>query len=118
MKKAALLTNSLDMRHYDDDLVAFMSAATRCLNCGARLNYSDNKDKRRNRGYCSLRCYYEKPPKLAYAEAQWGMPARELLLELLNRNTVTATAGLLGVGKPNLYNYIRKFGIRKKVVWE
>ena len=41
MKRSALLTKSLDMRHYDDDLVAFMDSAKNCLNCGARLNYSD-----------------------------------------------------------------------------
>lgn len=117
MKRPALLTKSVDMRHFDNELVSFMDSAQSCLNCGVRLDYL-NKDKRRNRGYCSLRCYYEKPPKLAYAEVQWGKPARELLLELLNRNTVEAAAGLLGVGKPNLYGYIRKFGIRKKVVWE
>ena len=117
-KRAAQLTCALDTRHYDDEIIAMMDRAKNCLCCNTPLKYLPHKEKRRNRGYCSLKCYYDKPPKLAYAEKQWGMPAREMLVHLLNRHPVYVVAEMIGVGKPQLYKYIEKFGLQRRVRWE
>lgn len=109
---------NLHTAHYNEHIIRMMDEATHCLNCDASLKHQLNKEKRRNRGYCKLQCYVLKPPKLAYAEKQWNKPARELLIELLNKHTVQAVAELLGVGKPQLYEYIRKYNIRKTVIWK
>jgi len=95
-----------------------MAETETCLCCGLRLKYHQRKDGRRNRGYCSLGCYYRKPPKMAYAERVWGKPIRELLCDLLNRQTVEATAHMLGVEKWTLIQWTKKLGIRRVVRWE
>ncbi len=110
-------SKALDTAHYDEYIIDMMDSTEHCLNCGVKLKYLLNKEKRRNRGYCSLDCYYKYPPKLAYACQEYGMKPRELLIHLLNQHTATATAGLIGVGKPQLYEYIRKYHIRKKVTY-
>jgi hypothetical protein len=117
MKKPTGANLALDTAHYDENIIRMMDEATHCLNCGADLKYQP-KNKRRNRGYCDMRCLVLKPPKLAYAERQWKKPAKDLIIELLNNHTSQATAELLGVGKPQLYKYIQKFSIRKTVVWK
>lgn len=117
MKKPTGANLALDTAHYDENIINMMDEATHCLNCGADLKYQP-KEKRRNRGYCGMRCLILKPPKLAYAEKQWGKSAKELLIGLLNNHTAQAVAELIGVGKPQLYKYIRKFNIRKTVVWK
>lgn len=117
MKKKGQYTTAVDLARYGPEIRMMLDEARRCLNCGALLKYLD-KNKRRNRGYCSLQCYYAKPPKLAYAERIYGKPARELLVELLNKhNNVVAVAGLLGVRKQALYAWMKRYGIRRLVRW-
>ena len=88
-----------------------------CLNCGVKLKWTD-KNKRRNRGYCSLECYYAKPPKVAWLEREYGKPAREVILELLNKlDNVSAVAQLCGMGRSNFYAVLRRFNIRRVVKW-
>lgn len=117
MKKQGQYTDAVDLAHYGPEIRAMMDAADRCLNCGKLLKYTD-KNKRRNRGYCSLACYFAKPPKLAYLELEYKKPAREVILELLNRlDNVAAVAELVGMGKPNFYKTLRKLGVRRVVKW-
>lgn len=110
-------SEALDTYH-EPHIIKMLDETKVCLCCGKILKYLPDKDKRRNRGYCSLACYYKLLPKLAYACKEYGMKPRELIIYLLNRHTATATAGLLGVGKPQLYEYIKKYHIRKKVIYE
>lgn len=118
MKKRGDYTDAVDLAHYGPEVRRLMDEAKHCLNCGARLGYLD-KNKRRNRGYCSLECYYAKPPKLAYAERVYGKAGKQLLLELLNRHkNVNAVAELLGVRKQALYGWMRRYQIRRVVRWE
>lgn len=100
------------------EISRMMAETETCLCCGKRLKYLEQKDARRNRGYCSQRCYYTKPPKMAYAERVWGRPIAELICDLLNNHTVEATAHLLGVEKWTLHQWIKKLGIRRVVRWE
>lgn len=117
MKRPGKFTDAVDMAHYGPEIRAMMDSADCCLNCGKQLKYTD-KNKRRNRGYCSWDCYLAKPPKLAFLEKEYGRPAKEALLELLNRmDNVAAVAELAGMGKANFYKTLRKLGIRRVVKW-
>ncbi len=118
MKRNTSANLSVDTAHYDEHIVRMMDETETCLNCGVILRYIHRKEGRRNRGYCRLQCYYDKPPKLAYAEKEWGMPAKELLIELLNKYTVQAAANLMGVEKPQIYNYMKKYNVRRHVVYK
>jgi transposase-like protein len=59
------------------------------------------------------------PPRLAAACAALEIadPRECVLHALRSTGTATAAAGLLGVDKQALYAWIRRFGIRRKVVW-
>ena len=117
MKKAGKYTDAVDLAHYGPEIRAMMDSAERCLNCGKPLRYTD-KNKRRNRGYCSLACYFAKPPKLAYLEQEYGKPARDVILELLNsRDNATIVAELVGMGKANFFKTLKKLGIKRIVKW-
>lgn len=99
------------------EITQMMDKATHCLCCGKLLRYLD-KQKRRNRGYCSLACYYQKTPKMVYAEKKWGKPIRQIITELLNQtDNVNATAHLLGVEKPQFYSWLKKLNIQRKVMY-
>lgn len=118
MKKVGQYTDALDLAHYGPEIKQMMDEAEYCLNCGAKLKYLPEKQKRRNRGYCSLECYFAKPPKVAYLERVYGKPVREVILDLLNRlDNVTAVAELCGMGKSNFYRLLRKYNIRRVVKW-
>lgn len=116
--KKQYISMGIDTAHYGKNIIELMNKTTHCLNCGKKLRYLD-KEKRRNRGYCSLSCYYAKPVKAAYIEQEYGKPLQEVVVELLNKNdNVTLTAQLLGLNKERLYNYLRKYNIRRRVQWE
>lgn len=118
MKKQSSANLAVDTAHYDKGIVKMMDEATHCLCCGKYLRYIANKDKRRNRGYCCLQHYYAKPPKMVYAEREYGRPVREVILEFLNTgHTVQATANLMGIEKPNFYEWLKKLGIKRSVIW-
>ncbi|EHQ88255.1 helix-turn-helix domain-containing protein [Desulfosporosinus youngiae] len=103
---------------YPPEVQQMMAETTRCLNCGKILSLLQRKDGRRNRGYCTLECYFAKPPKLAYAEKEYGAAAKEVILKMLNDGaSVVATAERLGISKPRFYDWMRKMNIKKKVVW-
>ena len=100
---------------YPVEIQEMMNKANVCLNCGKILKYIP---KNRNRGFCSYGCYKTKPPKMAYAEKEYGKPIKEVVLEMLNDGaTVTAAADRLGIGKPQFYNWMDKLDIKKKVVY-
>ena len=106
--------------HYPPEIQKMMAETTTCLNCGATLNHVIGKDGRRirNRGFCSNICFLAKSPKLAYIEHEYGLPAKEIILQMLNSGvTVIATSERLGVGKPQFYKWLEKLDIKKKVVW-
>ena len=107
-----------DVSTLTPEIKAMLDETKVCLTCGTKLKYLD-KNKRRNRGYCSLVCYFAKPPHMAYAERVYGKPIRQVILDLLNKNNnITATAQLLGVRKGTMFAWIRRLGIRRKVLWE
>lgn len=117
VKKKGQYTDAVDNAHYGPEIRKMLDEAEYCLNCGIKLKYLD-KNKSRNRGYCSLQCYYAKPPKVALLEKEYGKPAREVILELLNRlDNVTAVAQLCGMGKSNFYSVLKKYNIRRVVKW-
>lgn len=118
MKKPTGANIALDTAHYNDEILAMMDNADNCLCCGIKLKYTD-KEKRRNRGYCSLDCYYKYPPKMAYIAYKYKRPVRNVIVDMLNRGrTMNAVAGLLGIGKPQLYEYMEKLNIKKIVKYE
>lgn len=103
---------------YPPEVQQMMAEATHCLNCGKKLSFLQRKDGRRNRGYCKLSCYFSKPPKMAYAEKEYGLPAREVIIQMLNNGaSIVITADRLGIGKPQFYEWMKKLDIKKKVVW-
>jgi DNA invertase Pin-like site-specific DNA recombinase len=104
--------------HYPLEVQQMMADTKQCLSCGKMLGYNQRKEGRRNRGYCSYSHYRALPPKMAYAEKEYGQSAKEVILEILNNGaTVTATAERLGIGKSQFYKWMDKFSIKKKVVW-
>ena len=119
MKKRSTANLALDTAHYGGEIIEMMNNAQHCLNCGARLRYLPNKENRRNRGYCSMACYNACPPKMAYISLMSGKPAREAILDKLNAcASHNVAAGLLGIGKPQLYAYMKKLGIKKVLRYE
>lgn len=104
--------------HYPPEIQQMMAEATHCLKCGKMLEYHERKEGRRNRGYCSLSHYCQFPPKMAYAEKEYGKPIKEIVIEMLNNGTgIVATADRLGIGRPQFYKWMDKLDIKKKVVW-
>lgn len=104
---------------YSIEVQQMMNSATQCLNCGTELRYLQRKEGRRNRGYCSLSCFYSKSPKMAYVEKEYSKPIREVFLEMLNAGTtVEAMVDRLGIGKPQYYKWLGKMNIEKRVVWK
>jgi transcriptional regulator with GAF, ATPase, and Fis domain len=119
MKKTTQSNPGLDTAHYGPEVNSMLEGARVCLLCGKKLTYLQNKGSRRNRGYCCLKHYYAYPPKLAYIAHAYGKPAREAITEALNaHSSVGAAAGLLGIGKPQLYAYMRKLNIKKVLRYE
>jgi|GEM_PF-3519305 Transcriptional regulator containing PAS, AAA-type ATPase, and DNA-binding domains len=103
---------------YPPEVQMMMAEATHCLNCGKKLNYLQRKEGRRNRGFCTLSCYYLKPPKMAYVEKEYGKPVKGVILKMLNDGaSIIAVAERLGISKPQFYEWMKKLGIKKKVVW-
>jgi hypothetical protein len=95
-----------------------MNETTHCLCCRVKLRYLD-KEKARNRGYCSLRCFYTLPPRYAYIERIYGIKAIDFVKKELNRtDNVETVAGLIGVYKQSLYEFIKKHRIHRVVRWE
>lgn len=118
MKRKGQYTEAIDSAHYGPEIRKMLDEAEYCLNCGKKLKYL-SKSKRRNRGYCSLGCHYAKPPKIALLEKEYGRPAREVILDLLNQHgNVTVVAQICGMGKSNFYKVLRKFNVRRVVKWE
>lgn len=118
MKKKAHLTTCLDHRHFGDEVVHMMDNTEVCLNCGIPLKYHPNKEKRRNRGYCCLDCYYTKPPKFAYVEYVIGVPVLDYILQELDRcDNITKVAELLGVTRQTLTKFLTKHHIIRTVQW-
>jgi transposase-like protein len=104
--------------HYSEEIQIMMADTLNCLNCGSVLGYNQRKEGRRNRGYCSMFCYSAKPPKMAYAEKEFGKTAKEIILEMLNNgSSVVFVADRLGIGKPQFYKWMDKLHIKKKVVY-
>lgn len=107
-----------DNPHHPSEVQEIVENATHCLNCGKKLSYSERKQGRRNRGFCSNACYLARPPKMIYVEKEYGKPIKQVILEMLNNGTNhNAIAGSLGIGKPQLYNWMEKLDIKKKVVY-
>lgn len=103
---------------YGPEIVEMMNATDNCLCCGVKLRYLD-KEKRRNRGYCSLSCFYNLPPKYAYIEKVYGVPAIDFILKELNRtDNVDVVAGMIGVYKQSLYKFIKQHRIRRVAIWK
>lgn len=102
----------------DEHIRQMLEQTQTCLNCGKKLRFLPDKDARRNKGYCSKFCLFEKPPKMAYIEKAYGKPVKEVIIEILNSGaTITATAERLGVGRVRLWEWLDKLKIKKKVVW-
>lgn len=101
--------------HSDEFVRQMMNETTTCLHCGVRLKYLD-KQKRRNRGYCSLRCYYDRPPKLAYLCKEFGGDPQDVLLRLLNEHQSTDVVGhLAGASRQAVHNWMRRHHIRRVI---
>lgn len=117
MKKKAQLTECLDHRHFDEGVINMMNETEVCLNCGTPLKYLD-KEKRRNRGYCCLDCYYKKPPKFAYVEHEVGIPVLDYILQELERcDNITKVADLVGVQRQTLSKFLEKHHVVRRVEW-
>lgn len=74
---------------------------------------------KRDRKYCSYTCWQKKPPKMVEVEEQLGKPVRQAVIDSLNSNqNVTVAAQILGIDKPQLYNWMDKLRIKKVLYWE
>ncbi len=93
-----------------------MAATKNCLNCGIRL--PRGRGYKRNTGYCSLRCYYEKPPKMMWAELVYKKPIRDLMVEMLNKSSDEAVAGMLDITKQTLYRWMKNHSIKRVIRYE
>lgn len=103
---------------YSPEVRAMLDETTDCLCCGKPLRYL-RKNGRRNRGYCSMACYRQKPPRMAYAERELGEPIREAIVGRLNRGQTTeAVAGQMGIRKDDLIRWLKFMGVRRVVRWE
>jgi hypothetical protein len=101
----------------DENIQSMLRETQNCLNCGNRLKRGHGFKIKA--GYCSSYCYLEKPPKMAYLEKEYGKPIREVMIDILNKsNTMEPVAGLMGIGKPTLYNWIKKLKIQQTVIWK
>lgn len=108
----------ISQAQYSPEIVRMMDETNICLCCGQQLKYLD-KEKRRNRGYCSLKCFYDKPARYAYIEKLYSMSVKEFIIKELNRtDSVEVVANLIGVNKQSLYKYIQKHMIRRTVRWK
>lgn len=111
MKKSSQANLKLETAHYDYGIVEMIDNTDSCLCCSTKLKYLD-KNKRRNKGYCSLKCYYNKPPKMAYIEYEYNNSARQVIIDMLNSGkSKNCIAGLLGIGRQLLYQYMVKLEI-------
>lgn len=89
----------------------------RCPVCGKLVPRGHGL--KRDRKYCSFDCWQTKPPKMVAVEKESGKPIREVVIDTLNSNqNVTVAAQLLGIDKPQLYNWMDKLGIKKVLYWE
>ena len=103
---------------YADEIIQMMDETKVCLNCSVKLNYLQNKEKRRNRGYCSLSCFVQLPPRYAYIEKCYSMPATEFIIrELTRTDNVDIVAQMIGVYKQSLYRFIKTHRIKRQVKW-
>lgn len=74
---------------------------------------------KKDRKYCSYKCYQSMTPKMVEVQNELGKPIREVILENLNsNNNITVTAELLGINRQQLYSWMDKLGIQKVVYWE
>ena len=88
-----------------------------CYACGRRLAYSATSSG--SLYYCNVECMRRRPPKMVLAEIYWGRPAKEVALESLRAGrSVEAVAEMLGVRKQTLLDWLRRWGIRRRVIWE
>lgn len=72
-----------------------------------------------DRKYCSYECWHTKPSNMVAVELQLDKPIRQAVIDTLNSNqNITVTAHLLGIDKPQLYNWMDKLGIKKVLYWE
>lgn len=118
-KKPTERHQATQKQRYPDEVNAMIDNADRCLNCGAKLRYSLYRPARQNRAYCSLSCYQQKPPLLAWLERKHDKPGKELLLETLNqKGSLDATAIELGITRRTLDNYVKKYKIKSRIIWE
>jgi len=102
---------------YSPEIAEMLNETDICLCCGKKLKYLD-KEKRRNRGYCSLKCFYELPPRYAYIEKVYNMTAVDVITQELSRtDSVNVVAGLIGVNKQSLYAFIEKHRIKRITQW-
>jgi ribosomal protein L37E len=98
------------------EIQKMMRDTRHCLNCNRSLPREHGFKIKQ--GYCSAACYYEKPPKMAWLEWQYGMPIRDIVVQTLNRSsTMNIVAELLGISKYTLYQWIEKLHIRQGTRW-
>lgn len=103
---------------HEKEIRRMLETTTVCLNCGKKLNYLPDKESRRNRGYCSRKCFLSKPPKIAYVEQSSQKSVREILTETLNKTqNVSVSAELVGVSRKQMYEWLEKLDIKRKIMW-
>lgn len=81
----------------------------KCLACGKPLY--------KNTMYCSQKCKSAKPYKMVQIEKEHDKPAKQVILEMLNRtDNIELTSGLLGISKPQLQRYIKILNLKRQWV--
>lgn len=119
MKKKSTSNLESNNKYYDKNIIDMLENTDKCLYCGIPFKYLNNKDQRRNRGYCSREHYLEYPPKMAYISKVYGKTAKESIIEILNTcKTKKAAAELLGIREFMLLKYIKKLNIKKIVQYK
>ena len=88
----------------------------RCYTCNRPLKYA--RDPRSCKYYCSMECRRKRPPKMVLAEMAWGQRFDQFALRYLNNGgTVLGLAGLCGISEDVIYDWLKKAGIEKRVIW-
>lgn len=89
----------------------------RCPACGKVV--PRGRGFKSDRRYCNYVCYRKFPPSMVKVQETFGQPIKEVLLEHINKNkSPEITAGLLGINRSTLYQWMDKLGIKKVLYYE
>ena len=99
--------------------VAVLERTGRCHGCGQPMKYLPISWMRQNKYYCSKECRADRPPLLAREMERRGIddPRACVLAVLRPHASVDAAARSIGISHAALRDWIKRYEIRREVVW-